>query len=509
MVINQAKYISPILSIIIILIFSVTLFKNLNYVQVPNSDFFEYINEGSQYIKLKLPDSIEIPPLSPMLICLISKIFRPVEYPQLLTAHLINIICSTLSLANIYLIFNKKNKPWIGLATILLLSTNKIYITTSLNITSEIPYVYLITLTILTYSQKKYKLSYLLSGLAFLFRYEAIVLPIIIFSLEFFKKTKRFKFSNLLIAFLPIILWLIVLNFHNKEGIFQNHYINEIIAGKNNIPNLQPTNSLLDVIVSNPINYFLYYTFHLKNYPTLPSKITNIIFPAAIFILCLIKIIPKKNSVTNKIIFSTLLAHVLFISVFPNFSPRYLTPILWIIYLTIIDRRNKIISVLLVTSLLIINLKTINNYSPYNMAYEKSESRLIANWIKQQKFKTITNIITYEPYVIEYFIEPNSYIKFDSWWNHNELLKNCDDNTLCFLNGVSNSEKEKTQFFFITTSYSSPNDISTLDDQYLVNTTHMRAFQDKNIDINDKQLKLINELKENDYHWAKIYQYQQ
>lgn len=503
------KYIPIILCLTIILFFSIALFKNINYVKVPNSDFFQYIEEGHWYPKFKLPKNIGAPPFTPALICFLSKIFHSISYPELFSAHLINIIFSIFILTNIFIILYQKNKPWIGLATILLLATNKTYVTTSLNVTSEIPYAFFITLTILLYSQKKYKLAYFLSGLAFLSRYEAIVLPIVIFSLEFFRKTKRFKFSNPLIAFLPIIIWLIILNFHSEGGtsIFQNHYITEIIAGKSDIPNPQPKNSLIEILLSNPVNFFFYRTFNLNNYPAIPIEITDIIFPIIVFLLCLIKIIPKKNAISTKIISSILIAHTIFLSAFPNFSIRYMFPIFWILYLIIIDRKNKFIAIILTIILLIINLKTINNYSPYDMIYEKSESRLVANWINQQNFDQPTHIITYEPYVISYFVDQKPYITLDYWWDSDPCVKD----TICLLDKINKSNPEKSQIIFITTSYSSPSDISAIDDQYLFQKNHMILFREQNIIIKyRKQLKLITELKlkEDNSHWARIYQYQ-
>jgi hypothetical protein len=512
------KKIPYLLAGTIILIFSIELFKNTNYVKIPNSDFFQYIYEGHQYLKFKLPINIGAPPLSPILICFFAKFFGFVEYPELFSAHLINIICSTLTLLNIFLIF-KKTKPWIGLFIVTLLATNKIYFINSLNITNEVVYTYFLTLIILSYSKKQYKISYLLSGLTFLVRYEAIVIPIIIFGLEFFKKTKRFKISNLAIAFLPIIIFSIILNFHSEGGnsILQNHYITEIINGKNDIPNLEPTNSLLDVLLSNQVNNFIFTNFHLNNYPTLPNKITNIIFPIIILFLSLIKIFSKNNNTIIKIIFLFMIGHIIFISSFPNFSIRYLFPVFWIIYLTIIDRKNKIITIIFTMILLTINIFTIHQNSSYNDTQNKSEYRLIAEWIGQQNFSKQTYIVVFEPFIIKYYLHQQQNINFNDKnvldlkdQKFNQLLDGCHDNTLCVIQTLYNIKPNNSQFFFISTISSSPEgNIDKLHDQYYVKQVHLKTFRDQNLSENDKkQLKLVTELKQNDFNWAKIYQYQ-
>ena len=62
--------------------FFITLCKNINHFPIPNSDVFQYINDGQQYIKLKLPSSIHPPPFVPFLICFVAKIFKQVVQQQ-------------------------------------------------------------------------------------------------------------------------------------------------------------------------------------------------------------------------------------------------------------------------------------------------------------------------------------------------------------------------------------------------------------------------------------------
>jgi hypothetical protein len=338
------KIIPSFLATIVISTFFLYLIKNIDYIKVPNSDFFQYLEEGYWYLRFKFPPlGIKGPPLSAILINLASKLFIFSKRPEIFSAHIISIVCATFSLVHIFLIF-KKTRPWIGLSTVALLATNKIYITNSLNVTNEIIYTYFLTLIIFLYSKKQYRLTYLFCGIAFLARYEAIVLPIVIFLVDTFTKNKENKKINVIFAIVPIISFLAVLNFHSYgNSIFQNHYIEEMISGKNNIPNRQPIESVLNIIISNPINYSFFINFHPNVYPSLPENMINIVFSVIILILCLTKIISPKNNNTIKIIFLSLITHTAFISLFPNFSIRYMFPVFWIIYLSIIYQKNKII----------------------------------------------------------------------------------------------------------------------------------------------------------------------
>ncbi|MPM60222.1 hypothetical protein SDC9_107073 [bioreactor metagenome] len=91
-----------------------------------------------------------------------------------------------------------------------------------------------------------------------------------------------------------------------------------------------------------------------------------------------------------------------------------------------------------------------------------------------------------------------------------KLLDECKDNIPCTIKKIIDTESQQnSQFFFITTSNSSPLDIDTLPDQFYVKLVHLKAFSDQNLSENDKkQLELITELKQNNFNWAKIYQYQ-
>lgn len=498
-----------IITTIIILGFFIGLLKNINYINFPNSDFFQYIGDGQQYLKFKLPHSIHPPPFGPIIICLISKLFTNIEYPELFSAHIINIICATLTLLNIFLIFSKK-RPWLGLSIILLTATNKIFITTSLNITNEVIFSYFLTLTLLLYSRKYYKLSYFLSGFSFFIRYEAIIIPIAIFIIEFFNKSKKIKFSHLAIAFTPIFFWLVILNSHSLgSSIFQNAYIEEIIISKNKIPNFDPLNSILPIIVSNPTAYFINTILSSKINldPEIFASYLNNIFCILTILICLISIFSKSKETLTKIIYLIFPLLLLFPTLFPNFSIRYLFPTIWIIYFVFLNRKNKNTLVLLLILGIILNYFTLNKYSPYYTSEVKSEYKITNNWINNQKFKNQTIFFAYDPRLLIYFNKNDSIIfDFNSYEDTSNIFTKCKNDILCV---IQNNSLYNDKDIYVVTQNTTTIELDKIKDKYTEDTLHhISAFHDDQFTKNSKfkLIKILNN-EENKYIWAKIYKY--
>ena len=507
------KYLEKIphfLTLLTISFFLIGLSLNINYVKFPNSDFFQYINDGAQYLNFKLPSSIHPPPFAPIIICLTSKLFSNAEYPELFNAHLINILCSVLTLLNIYLLFSRI-KPWLGFFIISLTATNKIYFTNSLNITNEVIFAYFLSLTLLLYSRKHYPLSYFLAGISFLIRYEAVIIPISFFLLNLFKKNRKNNFYYLFLSFLPIFLWLIVLNFHSQgTSIFQNAYINEMVVGKNNIPNPNVISSLLSIILTNPTDYFLYVQTpisHLDkiNIPHL-SQILNTGFSLIFILLCFKSLFSKNEKEITKLTSLNLILLLIFTSAFPNFSIRYLFPIIWIIYLIIINRKNKIIGIIIPISLIIFNLLSFSKHSVYDTSQDKAEYRLVADWINQQKFKEKTLLLIYDPGALTYFIHNKDItIDINSYQSVSNIFTECDNNIECVL---QKKDYQNNKNIIIVTQNSSTIPTDKLNDKYTQdNLHHISAFNDNKFFTNPN-FKLKETLSGNQSSWAKIYFYQ-
>lgn len=488
-------------------VFFVTLCKNINHFPIPNGDVFQYIYDGRQYINFKLPSNIHPPPFVPFLICFVAKIFKQVEYPELFSAYAINFIASTLILLNIFLLLKKKSLL-LSLITVFLLATNKIYFLTSINLTNEIVYGFFLTLTLLFYQKKKYNIAYLLSGLLFLIRYESIVFQISVFIVEFFYNKKQFKIKNIIIAFTPVIIWLIILNFHSVgNSILQNAYFSEIYHGIKNIPNLSVFKSLTDIIMFNPFSTFSYRLFGENKYNIFFSNTINIVIPLIILSLLVLTFFRKKSTNINKIIYLTLFLQLIFIAAFPQFCIRYLASIIWIIYFLIIDRSNKKIKVLVIISLLIFNISQINNRSVHD-APDGFEYRYTIDWINKQNLSQSTRVLIYDPVIIDYYIHNNKIVlDFNSYEYYNvpNIYNKCQDNMSCVVEELNKQDSNSSQIYIVTTSYSSQ-PIKNFADQETTKMHHLDAFRKFPSSEEKNNYQLIETIG-NQQFWTKIYKY--
>lgn len=505
---NKYKLFFRLGLLVVMTLFFLNLCKNINHFPIPNGDVFQYMDDGRKYVNFKLPSNIHPPPFAPFLICLVAKIFKHVEYPELFSAYVINFIASTLILLNVFLLLEKKS-PLLSLVTTILLATNKIYFLTSLNLTNEIIYGYFLTLTLLFYQKKSFKIAYLLSGLLFLIRYESLVLQFSIFIVEFFYNKKQFKVKNILIAFTPVFFWLIILNFHSSgTNIFQNVYFSEIYYGIKNIPNLNVFKSLADIILFNPLISFIYPLFGENKYNLFFSNSIYLIIPIIIFLLFLKNFFKKKNNNIERIIYLTLILHLLFITAFPQFCIRYLAPIIWIVYLLIIDRNNRRLKILIIVSLIIFNFSQINNKSIHD-APDGFEYRYAANWLNKQNFSQPTKILIYDPVVIVYYIHhKNVIINFDSYEGYNatdNVYRQCQDNMTCVVQKLYQQDSNQSPIYIITTSYSSL-PIENFPDQETIKMHHLAAFRNFPSSKEETNYQLVETIGDQQY-WAKIYKY--
>jgi hypothetical protein len=487
--------------------FFVSLYKNKDYFPLPNGDVFQYIDDGHQYINFKLPSNIHPPPFFPFLICFTAKIFKHIEYPELYSASIITFVASTLILLNVFLLLYKKS-PLLALSTVFLLATNKIYFLTSIDLTNEIIYGFFLTLTLLLYQKKHYNIAYLLSGLLFLIRYESIVFQLSIFVVEFFYHKKQFKIKNIIIAFTPVILWLIVLNFHSVgSSIFQNAYFLEIYHGIKNVPNFSVFKSLADIILFNPFTNFTYRLFSENQYNIFFSNIINTIIPIIIFFLFLLTFFRRKDTNINKIAYLTLFLHLLFIASFPQFCIRYLTPVIWIVYLLIINRSNNTLKILIIISLIIFNFSQINNKSNHGIP-DGFEYRYVVDWLNKQNLHKTTRVLIYDPVIIKYYIyNSNITIDFNSYEYYDvpNIYNKCQDNMTCVVKELNKRDSNSSQIYIVTTSYSSLS-IENFPDQETTKMHHMPAFRNFPTTEENSYYKLLDTIGNSQY-WAKIYQY--
>jgi hypothetical protein len=498
----------PLLTILIIItVFFIYLYKNINHYPLPNGDVFQYIFDGRQYINFKLPKNIHPAPAYPILICLVAKIFPNVDYPELYSAQIINIVLSTLILLNVFLLLYK-HSFLLSLATVFLLATNKIYFLTSIDVTNEIVFSFFLTLNILLYKNKHFKIAYLLSGLLFLIRYESILFQMAIFIIEFFYDRKQFKLKNIIISFTPVIVWLIILNSHSTgDSITQNTYIAEIYNGLKDIPNLVVVKSFIDLILFNSISTTTYKIFgNIGKYGQI-SNLISYLFTICLFLISLLKILKKNYSITLKIVCLTLIFFIVFMPLFPKFCLRYLIPVVWIIYLVIFDQKNKFIKIILISSLIIFNVTQLNAKSEYDYQ-DGYEFRYAADWMNKQNFNKSTRVLIYDPITVVYFIKNSNIIMdFSSYESYNlpNVYKECKDNMACVAKNLFINDPFRSKIIVISTAYSSlPIDVFADKETTLMH--HMQAFRNFPTDTDKKYFKLIDEIG-TEKNWVKIYQY--
>lgn len=477
-----------IIFIIIWFLFITYSLININYLAVPTSDIFQYINEGNYYSKFKLPPTIHPAPLVPFLIStltIFTKLFS--QYPEITSAHLINIFSSSLLILFVYLIIKKYSNK-IALITTILLSTNMFFIASTLNVTNEVLYGLELSIIIYLYQKKRFSLVYLLSSIAFLTRYEAIVIPIAIITTELILNKNKIKIKYLLLYIIPVLLWVYVLTKTSQGSIFNSPYLLDIKNSGKELININPLTDFSKSILVGPIYYFVN--------PSL-KPIIKIFSTILIFFIIIKSFLNKKTPHIFKISYSILFFQIFSLMFFPYYFPRYLFATFWIIYLSILSINNKIIIYFFILIFGITNIYNFGKPSGFLDPTHQIEYRHIANWVNKETFDKNSLILIFEPWVLDYYIK-NPNIKV--YWNDSNIINNCNNDIICVAQNLS---KEYSHIYIIKTSYSS-SDFSNLQDQDSLNKHKILIFQD-NMDFNEN-LKLITILSE-DNKWSKIYQY--
>lgn len=490
------------------LLFWWTLWQQRNHQAIPNPDIFQYVEDGNEYLSLRLPPSIHPPPLAPILITGLAKIITPYTvYHELAAAHFINITCAAISLVGVYLITQPFISPLSAFLLSVLVGTNQIYITYSLGVTSEIIYACLLSVTLFIYQKKHHVLSYFLLGSLFLLRYESVVIPCSILAIEYLYEPKKFRLSNAIIAFSPIILWLSVLNFHSSgTSIADNAYLVEIWQNLGKIPNLLSLQLLVEIITSEPS----FYT-DLKNFSI--YAILGLAFYSA----------TKKTSPSFIRITSLIFVfHLLFLFLFPNFNVRYYLPIIWVGYLILINHDSRIVSATIIVILLAYNIGRLDSPSLYNNPHEKLEYRLTASWLNSQNFPTRVKVLIYEPWILNYFVTNHQVEVVDI---RETPLTSCQGNLACVSQIISSTSPHvniryftrpdvkfnpKLNIFntpiYIVTPSSANQSLASNDDQFTPKIHFMDSYSISSLDADKANYKLVTSVSSGS-NWANIYEY--
>jgi len=376
-------------------VFFVILFFNRNNLSVPNPDIFQYIHEGSYYTKLRLPPSIQPGPVLPLLITLLTKTVKYFSiYPEITSAHLINIFSATATIFFVYLIVKKYSQTKAIIVSVLL-STNIFFFANAIDVSTEVLCGLEISLIFFFYQKKMSRLFYLTSALAFLTRYESIVIIFSIILIDLFSKNKNIKYRSIFILLIPLIIWLLILNQYSPgSSIIDNIYIQEIFFAKGYL-HPQP---FFEIFITS----FGYFgpAYRISRHFSLET--TKAAFSAIIICLAIINIFHKKTSSEIKAINLMLISQIIVLSIFPNFSQRYLHPIYWILFFIIINIKK--IGYFLAFLIFISNIYNITNQDVDKRNNELKEYRIISSWINSQQTKDNTAVITYSPCIIKYII---------------------------------------------------------------------------------------------------------
>lgn len=415
---KNGVFIIDLFAFLVIIIAAIFLFANRNYFSVPDPDFFQYIEDGRQYMQLKLPGNIQMPPVFSILICSVGVFLHTHMYPELLAAHMINIIAAILTLIFIYLSIRPYSRS-IGFITVLLVATNPLFIFCSLNLNSEVLFTTFAIMTFYFYQAGLTGWAYSIAGFSFLVRYEGglLLLSMIIIDLLKHRGVQKIFRQNLLPLGI-IIGWIVVIYRQNALGsIIGNTYIQEILQRRQNVPEFILIARLPHILID-----------YLRTKMGETMSLLSSIFLYAGIVVGAVFLILHKNLKIAFITFFTLL-YLIFHVFFPYGPDRYAYPVLWSLYLMAIvgigfwvqgtkyqwkvARVIKVFSALsfmIAICLIIGNIFKTKEYyqntTATNVAfyrYYRHEVRLAADWLNTQTFNKPVVVFTYDPWILSYY----------------------------------------------------------------------------------------------------------
>lgn len=383
-----------------IVVFGFVLWGNLNLVQVPNPDIFEYIDDSHYYTQFTLPQYIQVPPAVPLLIGLLSLFLHSFNNPEMLAAHMLNISASIAAVAIIYYLIRLYSRI-IGLFILLLLITNPLFVMQSLDVNTEVPFLCSIVLTLLLYQKKKFSYAYLTAGFSSFIRYEAIVLlPAMAIVDAISLRSVKKVIPHIIIGSIPVfILMVIVSASYNFTGIWGNSYIQEVVTNQHKIPHSELFTMLPYSLVS-----------------TLTRNGLASFVVRALTILCAGILLFHPADLIRLTYISTFL-YIIIHSFFPFAPERYLYPVLWSFYLSpplvfrsLFSNRTSTTKkcVVLIICLAVIGKIVLNNvnqtfYALRNPLNDRFEDRLVSEWLDKALFTRRVVVLAYDPWIINYY----------------------------------------------------------------------------------------------------------
>jgi len=190
---------------------------------------------------------------------------------------------------------------------------------------------------------------------------------------------------------------------------------------------------------------------------------------------------------------------------FPNYSIRYQFPVFWIFYLIFTFKKNISPIIILLT---IYNTTQLSYIPTYGIIKEKSEYKIVADWINNQIFDQRTHIFIYDPNILKYFVNDKSVnINTESSIPDNlayyeNKYKKCNNDIICVFKELG---IENENIIIISTTESSKEIENMVDKFTPLNNHHILPFQDKHLSA-DQNFELTDKIG-NERNWAKIYKY--
>jgi hypothetical protein len=253
-----SKKIIEFLVFILIIISSIYFLLNIDFMEVPVSDTFQFIEDSQSYARFDLPYKIHASPANPILIALITPLLE-VDFPAIRAATSISTISIILMLFFFFFFIKSHLKnSFLLLPAFIFLIFNSSLFRVVWDGNSDALFGFVALLSLITYEKNK-NLAYMLSAFFILVRYEAVALLAAFFITDllfyFINQKKKFNKKNILAIYhenwfksaikasLIIVFWFLFVHFHswyNTKGSSHQHgnyYIYEVFSRIDSVPN--------------------------------------------------------------------------------------------------------------------------------------------------------------------------------------------------------------------------------------------------------------------------------
>jgi hypothetical protein len=434
-----------VINLALIYFFLLYLIQNSNLITALHGDLFQYLTDGRMYFLRALPSLMQIPPLHPIFIQILSRFWFFTSFPEFKAAVFLNTISTIGSLVIIYSIARKLIGGFATLLLLLVLMVHPHTLLGAVDATPEPLLLFFVLISIFLWTQTRYKnMGLVMAGMSALVKIEGVIL-VAIFAIEIVWTeigrllirrehllTKLHKQSFLIlvkklslvlkkhwgiwVSVAVVFLWLIVATINNHQNAipYGNRYLEEL-ANRSNF---------FDFSYFFNTPFILFFPIN-----TAPYQINFFSWPVLTTLLGLVWVTlgQRKNFIFYSSIFTW--GYLMIHGFFPAHENRYYFPIIFLLIFGLFVSlmklfSNKIIGklLLLIISSLILCFYLKNEDVASNTAYLRNYRAgyiYAASWFKFQQPLLEKNIIVVatEPIFIYAQMENGGY--YDP--HHDEL----------------------------------------------------------------------------------------